>query len=218
MARKQLIGLAYFVIAFLLVVNLFVSYQEVVQHRHYSFAWRFYFDRRLNFPFFFSLLLQLVNLCLLVRIIRKGHFPQTQSMFWRTLFVAFLLFAIDETFYIHQHFKMSTFGTIASYDRSSWTHYLWVIPYFIVFGSLLLILVVKSETLPVRLKQRVLAAGFVFLFGAVGMEFLGTFYAVLKPEGDIYLLLIKSAEGTLQMIGSVLFIETFLQAINLHYR
>lgn len=208
------IRIAYFLIALLLVANLVFVYQEMIADQHHSMAWRFYFDRRLNFPFFFSLLLQLVDLFVLYRIVAYRTLSPNLSAFWKTLLVAFFLFALDEAFYIHQHFKMSTFGRIASYDRASWTHYLWVIPYFLVFGTLLIILFKKSAELQVRVKQKLLAAGFVFLSGAVVMEFVGTFYAVLKPQGDLYLLLIKSAEGTLQMIGAVMFLEAFWFALN----
>lgn len=45
------------------------------------------------------------------------------------------------------------------------------------------------------------------------MEFAGTYYAVIRPGADIYILLIKSLEGALQMAGSVMFIEVFLNNI-----
>lgn len=155
------------------------------------------------------MILQLTNLFLLYKILSVRTLSRSQSVFWKTLFIAFFLFALDEAFYIHQHFKMSTFGVIASYDRASWSHYLWVIPYFIVFGTLIVLLFIYSGGIAREMKKKLLAAGFVFLFGAVAMEFVGTYYAVIRPQGDIYLLLIKSAEGTLQMLGSVMFIDVF---------
>lgn len=132
---------------------------------------------------------------------------------WRTFFVAFLLFTLDETFYIHQHFKMSTFGVIASYDRASWSHYLWVVPYFVLFGSLMILIFIYSKALSSDLKQRMLVAGIIFLFGAVALEFAGTFYGVIHPYADINILLIKSAEGVLQMIGSVMFLDAFWRGL-----
>ena len=114
---------------------------------------------------------------------------------------------LDEVFYIHQHFKMSTFGRIASYDRASWSHYLWVIPYFVVFGTLIAMLFLNSSQIDVRLRIQMLIAAFVFLLGAVAMEFAGTFYAVINPGLDIYLLLIKTTESVLQLVGSIMFIK-----------
>lgn len=119
----------------------------------------------------------------------------------------FFLFTIDEALYLHQHFKMSTFGAIASYDQKSWTHYLWVIPYFVVFGTLTGILFKYSDEIGSEIKKKLLIAGFVFLLGAVAMEFAGTFYAVIRPGADIYILLIKTTEGVLQLVGSVMFID-----------
>jgi hypothetical protein len=195
------------------MANLFVVFSETLADHHYSFAWGFYFDRRLNFPFFFSLFLQLANLFLLIKIISKKTLTPPESVFWKALVLAFFLFALDETFYIHQHFKMSTFGVIASYDRSSWSHYLWVIPYFVVFGSLFVLLFIYSARISPALKKKIGMAGVVFLSGAVLMEFAGTYYAVIHPEGDVYLLLIKSGEGVLQMAGSIMFIDAFLSKL-----
>jgi hypothetical protein len=209
--RQYLIAGLYSVILLLLAANLFVAYSGMELGRHYSFGWRFYFDRRLNFPFFFSLSLLIVNLVLLYKIAIDKRLTKTQSKFWYALLVTFLVFGIDEAFYIHQHFKMSTFGTIASYDPASWTHYIWVIPYFLVFGILLTILFLRSSVITTSLKNKLLIAGFVFLLGAVGMEFAGTYYAVMRPKADIYILLIKTVEGGLQMTGSVMFINAFLK-------
>jgi hypothetical protein len=210
LSYKNFILILWLCLAILLTANFFVVFNGTLADRHYSFAWRFYFDRRLNFPFLFSLFLQLTNLFLLVKIISKKSLTAPQSVFWKALLVAFFLFALDETFYIHQYFKMSTFGVIASYDRSSWSHYLWVIPYFVVFGTLFLMLFIYSAHISTVLKKKIAIAGVVFLFGAVLMEFAGTYYAVVNPEADVYLLLIKSAEGVLQMAGSIMFIEAFL--------
>jgi hypothetical protein len=209
MAPRIFIKVLYVLIGLLLAVNLFVVYGEAIMDRQYSFAWRFYFDRRLNFPFFFSLALQLINLYLLFSINTRANLGKGKSIFWKTLFITFFLFALDEAFYVHQHFKMSTFGVIASYDRASWSHYLWVIPYFIVFGTLIMLLFLYSRDLASELRNKLLMAGFVFLFGAVALEFAGTYYAVIRPHADIYLLLIKSGESTLQMTGSVMFIDAF---------
>jgi hypothetical protein len=212
--RKYFVGILYLVIVILLIGNLFVVHAETILGRHYSFAWRFYFDRRLNFPFFFSLSLLLINLFLLYRIIRIKTRSKPQAIFWITMGIAFLLFTVDEAFYIHQHFKMKTFGTIASYDRASWSHYLWVIPYFVIFGILMTLLFRYSSAITNKLKRDLLIAGLVFLLGAVGMEFAGTYYAIIRPRADVYLLLIKSAEGLLQMIGSVMFIQIFYRHHN----
>jgi uncharacterized BrkB/YihY/UPF0761 family membrane protein len=151
---------------------------------------------------------------LLYKIISAGQLSKSQSVFWITLAIAFFLFTLDETFYIHQHFKMSTFGTIASYNEKSWTHYIWVIPYFIVFGILMIILFRNASAISSDLRKKLLLAGFVFLSGAILLEFAGTYYVVINPRFDFPLLLIKTAEGFLQMAGSVMFINVFLNSLD----
>ncbi|HEY0741683.1 MAG TPA: hypothetical protein VGD40_09475 [Chryseosolibacter sp.] len=189
----------------------------MVLHRHYAVAAQFYFDRRLNVPFFFSLLLSIANLGLLFLIVGYRSLARSENIFWVALCTAFFLFTLDEAFYIHQHFKMSTFGRIASYDRASWSHYLWVIPYIALFGSLMFIMIRHASALEKTIRYELTLAATVFLTGAVGMEAIGTYYAVLHPKGDIYLLLVKSLEGTLQMSGAVMFMNAFLKRIQFHY-
>ncbi len=210
MSRKYLIAGLYFIILLLLAANLFVIYGRTVLDRHYSLAFWFYFDLRANFPFFFSTALLVANIFLLYKITRLPS-TKEQLSFWKTLLITFTLFCIDEAFYIHQHFKMSTFGTIASYDIRSWTHYIWVIPYFLIFGILFIMLFIKARVISSGIRQKLLLSAFVFLTGAVGMEFAGTFYSVIQPKFDVYLLSIKTAEGVLQLVGSVMFLDVFYQ-------
>jgi uncharacterized membrane protein len=210
LSPKNFVLALYCIILLLLAANTTVIYSDIILNRSSSFSSAFYFDRRYNIPFFFSLSLTIISLILLFRISRNKHLSKSQSIFWKTLLIAFFLFTLDETFYIHQHFKMSTFGRIASYDPASWTHYLWVIPYFFVFGILVAILVKYSSSISTRVRKKLLKAATVFLLGAVLMEFAGTYYAVIRPGLDIYLLTIKTIEGVMQMAGAVMFIELFL--------
>jgi hypothetical protein len=203
----------FIILAFLLAANLYVIYSEEILHVHHRFAWRFYFDRRLNFPFYFSITLLLIILFLTLRI-SKHTGAQPAARFWKILAIVFILFTADESFNLHHKFKMKTFGTIASYDQASLTHYLWVIPYFVVFGVLMFLLWKESVHLPILLKSRLAVAAVVFLLGAVVMEFAGTYYAVATRQADIYILLIKATEGLLQMAGSILFIR----ALSRHLR
>ncbi len=210
MPSRYIIVALYLIIFALLTANMTVIYSEAIQGHRHHFASLFYFDRRLNVPFFFSLALLLINIVLLYRITTVKTLTRPQIIFWRTLLITFVFFTIDEAFYIHQHFKMRTFGTIASYNPASWTHYLWVIPYFVIFGTLTGILFRHASSISADVKRKLLIAAAVFLSGAMVMEFAGTFYAVVRPA-DVYLLLIKSAEGALQMTGAVMFAQVLLR-------
>ena len=201
-------GLA-LVVIFLLIANLAVIYSDNVLNDHQSFAWRFYFDKRQNFPFYFSVFLQLLNLYFIFRLMRHPAMTPQQISFWKNMFVAFLIFTIDEAFYLHFRFKMATFGTIASYDQASLSHYLWVIPYFLVFGFLMVMIFRASAAISRPLKIKILIAATLFLAGAVLLEFVGTYYAVVNKGGDVFLQLIKTAESLCQMIGVIFFIRIF---------
>jgi hypothetical protein len=197
------------VVVFLLIANLAVIYSDNVLNNHQSFAWRFYFDKRQNFPFYFSVSLQLLNLFLIYRLMKHSSMNLQQVRFWTYLFIAFLIFTIDEAFYLHFRFKMMTFGTIASYDQASLSHYLWVIPYFVIFGFLMIMIFRYSSSIRTSIIVRIVIAAILFLTGAVVLEFVGTYYAVVKGKGDVVLQLIKTAESLCQMTGMIVFIHTF---------
>src|SRR4051812_13687045 len=75
----------------LLVGNLFAIYLNAVLHQQYGFVWRFYFDKRANYPFFFSLILLFINLYLIYKIVKALPTDQSQLVFWKVLGVVFML-------------------------------------------------------------------------------------------------------------------------------
>jgi hypothetical protein len=212
-SRKFVIIALYLIGTLLFFLNVFIIYSKTVLGHDYSFARWLYFDIRGNFTFYFSSALLAANVILLFCIVKQKALFPLEIQFWKILLATFSLFAIDEAFYIHQHFKMSTFGTIASYDQRSWTHYLWVIPYFAVFGTLFILLIRHAYAIPRQVKKKLVIAGFIFLSGAVVMEFAGTFYAVVQPKLDVYLRSIKTTEGVLQLVGSVMFLNIFYKQV-----
>ncbi|MBT1704421.1 hypothetical protein [Chryseosolibacter indicus] len=135
--------------------------------------------------------------------------PQ-QHAFWKFLGITFLLFSVDAMFDLHFRIKMSTFGRIASYDQRALSHYLWIIPYFLVFGFLILKVIIYSSSIAVKVRRQIAVAALLFLFGAVFLELAGTYYFVVEGKLNLLLMLIKTGESLFQMIGSILFINTFL--------
>lgn len=190
----------------LLVANLMAIYSTIILNHPYSFAWRFYFDKRLNIPFFFSLILLSLNVWFVHCILKEKNGHPSETVFWRIFGLLFLFFGIDESFNLHNRFKAITYGTIASYNPASLLHYLWVIPYFAVFGFLMLQLKKHAADIPEYLKKGLMTASVLFVFGAVLMEFAGTYYYVVTRKTDIYLLLIKTVEELFQIIGLIVFI------------
>jgi hypothetical protein len=200
--------------ALLVAADLVSIFSETLFHQHYSLARQFYFDQRLNVPFYFGLALLALNIYFIFRITNHSRTEPGQSAFWKILGVIFLLFTVDAAFDLHYTVKMSTFGTIASYDERSPSHYLWVIPYVIVFGFLMLKLKKHATSIHPHLVKNITRAAVLFLFGAVCMEFAGIYYFVVTRKVDIWLLLIKTTETLFQMIGSIAFIHIFSQHYN----
>lgn len=191
----------------LLLGNLGAIYSTFISHHSLSFAWRFYFDKRLNFPFYFSLILLFINLFFIFRLATKKTLIEGETRFWKVLGIFFMLFTVDETFDLHYLFKIRTYGTIASYNPASLSHYLWVIPYIVIFGFLMIQLKKLSANIPLQVKRGLMLSTALFLFGVVVMEFAGTYYFVVTRSVDLNLMLIKTVEELFQMIGLIAFIR-----------
>lgn len=209
LSPKGLTTCLFIITLILLIANVILGYVRISHDRSYSLGSLFYFDMRFNIPFYFSIALLLLNLYFIYKIVKAKSLAPAQLLFWKTLGIVFIVFTIDEALYLHFFLKMSTFGTIASYDQKAPSHYLWVVPYVLVFGFLMLKLKQYAHAIPYYLGKRILLASILFLFGAVFMEFLGTYYSVMHKEADLWLMLIKTGEGLFQMIGSVVFIYIF---------
>jgi hypothetical protein len=206
-ASKWLTIILSLITAVLLAVHLSGIYFALILKSPYEAAWRFYFDKRLNFPFFFSVALLFLTLYFIYGIVQQVQKDASQVVFWKVLGLVFILFAIDESIDLHNKFKKVTYGTIASYDQTSLSHYVWVIPYVLVFGILMILILRNATHIPPYLKRDLAIAAILFLFGAVCMEFYGTYYYAFNQKTDLHLLLIKTVEELFQMIGLIVFIH-----------
>jgi hypothetical protein len=87
----------------------------------------------------------------------------------------------------------------------------WVIPYgcaVVVIGFLYLRFVLRQ---PARTRRLIVAAGSVYLAGALGFELIGGWYLSRHDEIENFnYLLLVAAEEFLEMVGSVLFIYALL--------
>jgi hypothetical protein len=189
----------------LLIINIIAIHSLFFANNSFPFASVFYFDRRWNLPFLFTMCMLVFCLYLVYRIASRKRDEAPELEFWKILGFLFLFFAVDKSFNLHYKFKMMTFGTVASYNETSPSHYIWVLPYLLIAGFLVLRLRKRSVHLEPLLNRQLIFAAIVFGSGAIIMEFAGTFYGVVVKGADVYILGIKTLEELLQMIGLIMF-------------
>jgi hypothetical protein len=166
----------------------------------------FDFDIEGNFPTFYSAFALLLATGLLaVTTHANWNRAGGNRNYWLLLTCLFLFLTFDEATAIHE--------TIGDYfenfmDASGFLYFMWVVPYgvaVVVIGAFFLRFVLA---LPARTRNGFIAAGIIFLSGAIGLEVFGAREADLNGVETITYCVLYTFEELLEMLGIVLFIHT----------
>jgi hypothetical protein len=164
----------------------------------------FDFDIEGNFPTFYSasaLLLATGLLALTTHF--NWHRENGNRFYWLALSCLFLFLTFDEATAIHE--------TIGSYfedymDASGFLYFIWVVPYGIAVGVLGVLFLKFVLSLPALTRNQFIAAGVIFLSGAIGLEVFGAREADLNGSETITYCVLYTFEELFEMLGIVLFI------------
>ncbi len=183
---------------------------------HYPFAkftWLTIFfnvDKEKNLPTWFSAAVLMLSACILWEVATATKASGDRyARYWRGLSIIFAMLSLDEVAQAHEIASRSELLTIGGASYLSWM--VPVIPLVLVFGLSYLRFLTH---LPASTRWRMVAAGCVFLGGAVGVEILGAFVGrtptgQLQPGGAyLQYLVMASIEELLEMLGSILFMYT----------
>jgi hypothetical protein len=206
---RWLTGVLILLLVFLLVANVASIYSAFIDHKPFSFAWRFYFDKGyVNLPGFFAYLLMFITAFYAGRLYYSSPLLEGR-VFWRNLMFFILFMTIDKWLHLHNQVRTLSLKTIASLDPSSAFHYLWLIPYATLFVWFIISSRQHFMVLPYKLRKRVLLSVSLYLFGAVVVEAVGSYYWVsIGRKIDLNVMLIKTAEETVQMAACIILIHS----------
>ncbi len=135
--------------------------------------------------------------------------------FWGFLAAIFLYLSLDEAVSIHEQLTMPLRTT---FDLGGIFYLSWVIPAVLFLGILFLVLYKFLQRLPVRTRFLMIAAGIIYVSGAVGIEMIGGQYLDAANDLptrilDFRYVLITTFEEFLEMFGIIVFIYTLLTEI-----
>src|SRR5688500_10926048 len=119
----------------LLLANLVCLYALVVLKHPFNFGWRFQFDKRMNFPYFFSFGLLFFSIYLCYKIASAPR-ELPGKPFWKILGFLIGFIAIDKFLHLHNRIRTFTSNTLEIYVPSSPLHFIWAIPFVVVIGFL----------------------------------------------------------------------------------
>ena len=174
----------------------------------------FNFDMEFNIPSWYSVLSILFCAFLLkyIAIVEKRKDEKQSVIHWKVLSYIFIYLGFDELMSLHEHMgsiARNLTGTVGNLNNSRY----WIIPYSFLLILFSLFFYRFFLRLPNKTKISFFIAGFVFVFGAVGVELFGGQFIVAHPNANFLYAVISTLEELLEMIGIVLFIRALVSHI-----
>ncbi|MHB8094218.1 MAG: hypothetical protein ACYDH0_04675 [Candidatus Aminicenantales bacterium] len=170
-----------------------------------GFVPEFNLDREMNVPTWFSSAL-LLFIAGLLRNLAAVSKPENVRFirFWKGLAAGFLFLSIDEIAAIHE---MAVDPLKRLFHAGGVFHFSWVILGIAIAAFLAVVCLKPLRALPPRVRVIFLAAAFIFLSGALGLEMIGGLYVEGNGPANIVYALFANGEEFLEMCGQVVFIK-----------
>ena len=167
-------------------------------------------DSERNVPSFFSGGLLLLNAVLLWLV---GRLPeQHYSSRWFVLAAVFVFLSYDEMFSVHEQLTTPLRNT---FQTSGLFYYPWVIAYLIPLIALMAWFLPAWLRLSTEARRRLVAAGLLYLFGAVVMEMINGAYDEAYGHGRTLAWgLLASIEESLEMAGLITLVYALFRLLS----
>jgi hypothetical protein len=166
-------------------------------------------DEEDNIPAWFSssvLILCSVLLAVITSAAKKAY--ERYVLHWATMSIIFVVLSMDEAAYAHERFNEPLRSFL---DTGGILYFAWVIP----GGALVIVFVLAYLrfllSLPTETRRLFVAAGALYVSGAVGLEMLGGLQADLYDESNLTYAALVTAEEFLEMTGAILFLYALMR-------
>lgn len=168
-----------------------------------------------NLPTYFSALVLLGDAILLAFIGFACKAVGDKFWHWIGLSAIFVFISLDEMIQIHEQLRAPM---EALFSTSGVLYFAWFIPYIIVTIIVGIAYFKFMMRLPKKILKLFILAGFVFVFGAVGMEMLGGMHAESHGEETLTYALMYSFEEFLEMSGAAIFFYALISYIEMKFK
>ncbi len=160
-----------------------------------------------NVPTFFSTFI-LVACAVLLSVIASQPRVTPKAGYWKWLAIIFVFLAVDEDASLHELLIGPVGDTL---QVTGLLYFAWIIPYGLAVLIIGLLYVRFVWSLPVQTRRLFIAAGSLYLGGALGVESVGGWYfSQHGEEEDLAYSLLVAVEESLEMSGVILFIYALL--------
>lgn len=190
----------------------------VVQVLRYGFNYRerwidlFHLDRELNYPSWYqSFTLLFCGILLVVIASAKKKQDDRYFRHWKGLSIMFVIFALDESLSFHEVLIIPDLRK--ALHLGGLFYFVWVIP-----GAIFVLVTALNYFkfllhLPSKTRYLFIAAGGIYIGGALAMEMVGGYYADLAGQRNLIYGTIATTEEIFEMVGVLIFIYALLAYI-----
>ncbi len=203
---KKITKFLLIIVVILIVLHIIAHVFAYASHNNFFIKlYRFFdLDGENNFPSFYSAVTLLLCSILLFIISYLHKVKAEHWILWRCLSLIFLFLCFDEFVEIHEKIMVHVRELL---HTSGIFYFAWVIPYGIFLIILGIIYFKFLFSLPQKTKKLFIIAGFIYVFGALGMElFAGLIFEIEKSTESIQFIISSTIEEILEMTGILIFI------------
>lgn len=176
----------------------------------------FNFHSENNFPAFISaLFLMLAGILSLIMGYSKSSGENRYHEKWKVLGYLFFFLACDEAIQIHEVISRgirSNFGE----QLPDFLHYAWVIPYALLVIGAVSYFFKFVWNLPRRIRNLILMAGSVYVFGALGVEVVESYVFSQVGVDNLWYQFLVTAEESMEMLGVTIMCYALVDHLSSH--
>ena len=127
---------------------------------------------------------------------------------WKVLGGLFLFLAFDEAIQIHEVISQGLRNNLGD-QLPGFLHYAWVIPYALLVVVAVLYFFSFIWNLPSRLRNLIFLAGFVYVFGALGLEVVESYIDTNMGTDNLLYKFLVTTEEAMEMLGIAIICYAF---------
>ncbi|NTS39536.1 hypothetical protein HRG84_01345 [Flavisolibacter sp. BT320] len=166
----------------------------------------FNLDGEYNIPTLFSVGLIATNSLLLLFIAKHQQTEKKKKHYWKVLSAIFLFLAFDELTSTHERIGGVVYRLAPNLIEANESRY-WIVPFGLLLGLFSIYFFRFVWQLPAVTRNRFVAAGLVYITGAIAIEWLGDRYIWNNTYPDLNYGLYSCFEELFEMTGMVLFLR-----------
>ncbi len=172
------------------------------------------FDYEGNLPALYSSLALFLATCLLALITtKKNRDIAPYRSHWRVLTMIFTWLMLDEALGLHE--ELGDFvESLELFEAEGFLYFAWVVPYGCLLAIFCFSYLKFTLSLPSKTRLLFILSGFIFIFGAVGIEVVSAREADQHGSSTILYSVLYTIEELFEMLGIVLFIYALLDYIH----